>query len=107
LILQAPEFTELLDDVGHCLSLIIGNELFLLFRHRLGRGGCWFWSKQLLPPRLGGLGIPDNFIDCAFDFKKTCLGITVQRAKLSDPLNAGVGSEEETDRINFTRLSIC
>jgi hypothetical protein len=60
-----------------------------------------------LPPRLGGLGIPDDFINRALDFKKTCLGITVQRAKLSDPLNAGVGGEKETDRINFTRLSVC
>ena len=60
-----------------------------------------------MPPRLGGLGISDDFINRAFDFKKTCLGLTVQRAKLSDPLNAGVGSEEEADRINFTRLSVC
>jgi hypothetical protein len=60
-----------------------------------------------LPPRSSSLGIPNSFINCAFDFKKTCLGITVQRAKLSDPLNAGIGSEEEADRINFTRLSVC
>lgn len=54
-----------------------------------------------MPPRLGGLGVTDDFINRAFDFKKTCLGITVQRAKFSDPLNAGVGGEKETDRINL------
>jgi hypothetical protein len=60
-----------------------------------------------LPPRLGGLCVTDDFINRAFDFKKTCLGITVQRAKFSNPLNAGVGGKENADRINFTRLSIC
>ena len=54
-----------------------------------------------MPPRLGGLCVTDDFINSALDFKKTCLCITVQRAKFSDPLDAGVGGEKETDRINL------
>lgn len=54
-----------------------------------------------MPPRLGGLCVTDNLINRAFDFKKTCLGITVQRAKLSNPLNASIGGKEDADRINL------
>ena len=54
---------------------------------------------------IGGIDRPPSGRDWGFnralDFKKTCLCITVQRAKFSDTLDAGVGGEKEPDRINL------
>ena len=67
LLLKPKELGEVLDHIDHDLGFVDGDILFLLFRHRLGRGGLWLGSKELGPESLSFACNADDFIDSGFD----------------------------------------
>ncbi len=90
------ELSELFDNVDFDLSLVNGNELLLLFRHRLDRGWLWFTTKHLgkfFPKPISLFGISSNLVNSCLDFHKGFFGLLEKLASFFNCCHASIGSE--------------
>lgn len=87
LLLNVEELDEVVHHLVEDLVFIDSDKLLFLFRHRLGRGGCGFSSKELEDLSNETVYLfPDgsNFVISFFNFNKLSFRITVKLATLLD-----------------------
>lgn len=87
LLLDVEEFDEVVHHLVEDLVFIDSDKLLFLFRHRLGRGGCGFSSKELgdlLNEAVYLFSDGSNFVISFFNFNKLSFRITVKLATLLD-----------------------
>ena len=104
LLLNVEELDKVVHHLVENLILIDSDKFFFLFRHRLGRFGFGFSSKELkdLPNETVYLfSDGSNFFSGLFNLDELRFRITVKLASLLDVSNQPCGQQAQADRVNF------